>query len=764
MEEIAGFGEIPDFGEQGSLLDISRLAARIKSSVPDPVAHVRPLVTHPQLDHVFDYLVPQKFAAQAQVGCRVVVDIGSRRVNGFIVARDADSRAGTDLKEIRRVVSAVPVLTPEIYELAREVADRWACSVAEVLRLAIPERHARAEKEFFAADTPLAEPGLRLEPQTWENYAGGVAFATCLAEGKSPHAIVATLPGEAGGRNLLAEAVASTRQSGRGVLVVVPNTRLARSLARYLEKTLGEKIAFAAAEDPHETRYRNFLGALAGRAGIVVGSRAATWWPVKKLGLAVVIDDAATSLREPRAPYAEASEVLRLRARLEEAAFLAYGPYVSERSAQAIREGALLLEGETRAKKQILPQVSAAEQWNTDDSFRIPSPAFQLVRQALPRGPVLFTVPRSGYIPEVACGNCWEPARCAECGGKLAIPSKGERPHCTRCGTRINQWRCAQCGYGHLRAMKIGSYRTAEEIGRAFPGVGMILSGAGLPEGIIPEVDGKSRIVVATPGAEPRAAGGYAAAVVLDSRYLLGEGLDADTRFIRAIARVISRVRSAEAGGKVMLAGRAELQLVSALARWAHGERAEISLAERSQLKLPPAWRWLAVTGRRRDIRNFLGILRAALRSHPLPNPQITGATATTAGGTAAGTTNPGATQINPDTTAATASITQTNASGSSSDPSALSSDASATTSEASATTSDASTSPSLLVGGVHHLVPGVEILGPVPARQPEEMTVYLRTELASARHVMAQARRSYGSYAGGSSGMPLRLEVDPPM
>lgn len=295
--------------------------------------------------------------------------------------------------------------------------------------------------------------------------------------------------------------------------------------------------------------------------------------------------------------------------------------------------------------------------------------------------------------------------------------------------------------------MKIGSYRTAEEIGRAFPGVGMILSGAGLPEGIIPEVDGKSRIVVATPGAEPRAAGGYAAAVVLDSRYLLGEGLDADTRFIRAIARVISRVRSAGAGGKVMLAGRAELQLVSALARWAHGERAEISLAERSQLKLPPAWRWLAVTGRRRDIRNFLGILRAALRSHPLPNPQITGATATTA------------------------SVTQTNASGSSSDPSALSSDASATTSEASATTSDASAttsdasaSPSLLVGGVHHLVPGVEILGPVPARQPEEMTVYLRTELASARHVMAQARRSYGSYAGGSSGMPLRLEVDPPM
>jgi primosomal protein N' (replication factor Y) len=59
----------------------------------------------------------------------------------------------------------------------------------------------------------------------------------------------------------------------------------------------------------------------------------------------------------------------------------------------------------------------------------------------------------------------------------------------------------------------IGSDRTAEELGRAFPGVPVMLSGGSQVKDRVPV---GPRIVVATPGAEPVAESGYGAAVLLD--------------------------------------------------------------------------------------------------------------------------------------------------------------------------------------------------------------------------------------------------------
>ena len=51
---------------------------------------------------------------------------------------------------LRRVVSGEPVLTPDVLALARAVADRWAGTLPDVLRLAIPPRRAAAEKRVSA--------------------------------------------------------------------------------------------------------------------------------------------------------------------------------------------------------------------------------------------------------------------------------------------------------------------------------------------------------------------------------------------------------------------------------------------------------------------------------------------------------------------------------------------------------------------------------------------------------------------------------------
>ncbi|MFC3962950.1 primosomal protein N' [Nocardia jiangsuensis] len=103
------------------------------------------------MDRDFDYLIPPGYDAVAQPGVRVRVRFAGRLVDGYLLARlDRSAHEGT-LRPLERVVSPEQVLTPEIERLVRAVAARYAGTRADVLRLAIPPRHARTEGKSAAA-------------------------------------------------------------------------------------------------------------------------------------------------------------------------------------------------------------------------------------------------------------------------------------------------------------------------------------------------------------------------------------------------------------------------------------------------------------------------------------------------------------------------------------------------------------------------------------------------------------------------------------
>ncbi len=128
-------------------------AIRKKDREPLPVAAQRPVaqvavdLPFPHLDRVFDYLVPEDLDAAAVPGARVRVRFAGQLVDAFVLAREDASEHTGALARLQKVVSPEPVLSPEIAELARAVANRYAGTVADVLRLAVPPRHARVEAE-----------------------------------------------------------------------------------------------------------------------------------------------------------------------------------------------------------------------------------------------------------------------------------------------------------------------------------------------------------------------------------------------------------------------------------------------------------------------------------------------------------------------------------------------------------------------------------------------------------------------------------------
>ncbi|WP_146844806.1 primosomal protein N' [Cellulomonas terrae] len=589
-----------------------------------PVARVCVDLVPAHLDRVFEYLVPAALAEAAVPGTRVKVRFGAQDVNGYVLERVAEADHDGTLQPVRKVVSTEPVLTPEVARLARAVADRWAGTLNDVLRLAIPARHARVEAEAPAAADDVVTPSP--SATAWAPYRGGAAFLQHVTAGGAPRAVWSALPGAEGDRwpDAIAQAVAACVLGGRGALVVVPDARdIDRVLAalesagvpRWTPGTTGGAVRLAADDGP-AGRYRSFLAALRGRATVVVGTRASAFAPVTDLGLAVVWDDGDPLHAEPRAPYPHVREVLALRSELERCALLvaAHGRSVE---AQALVESGWAREvaadrPTTRARTARVLALTSVElaREGPAAAARLPAPAWRTLRDRLADGPVLVQVPRAGYVPAVACGRCRAAARCGVCHGPLGLTTADGVPTCGWCGRLATDWRCTECGAGALRSVRVGSERTAEELGRAFPGVPIRVSGARAAGGVLASVPDAPAVVVATPGAEPVAPGGYAAALLLDAAVsTAGAGLRTGEEALRRWLTAAALVR---AGGAVVLVGDAEERATQALVRWDPAGYASRELAERVELALPPAVRIASVTGPRDAVDTLVSRLDLA--------------------------------------------------------------------------------------------------------------------------------------------------------
>jgi primosomal protein N' (replication factor Y) len=622
-------------------------ARTLRPAAADPVARVAVDIPHPHLDRLFDYLVPERYGQAARPGVRVRVRFAGQLADGFVVQRASASEHAGRLAYLDRVVSAEPVLTPEIAGLARAVADRCAGTLADVLRLAVPPRHAAVESEPRPPAVPAGDGGAGLArcprrpgPGPWLRYPDGPAFLDAVAAGRPARAAWTALPGLTWPEEI-AVAAATCAAAGRGAVIVVPDARDLARVGDALTAAGAAHVALTADLGPAE-RYRRWLAALRGDVLIAAGTRAAMFAPVRDLALAVLWDDGDDLHAEPRAPYPNAREVLALRAHRARAAALIGGFARTAEVTQLVASGwARPLRADRAMVRATAPAVRPAATDGDRDrdaaamTARLPALALRTARAALAEGPVLVQVPRRGYLELIACARCRAAARCAACRGPLRLAGAHEVPGCRWCGALAGDWQCADCGARKVRAVVTGAERTAEELGRAFPGVPVRISGrpgtsAPGTAPVLAAVPDQPALVIATPGAEPAAS--YAAALLLDGWALLSRpGLRAGEETLRRWLGAAALVRP---GGTVLVHADAALPAVQALMRWDPVWFAERELAERAELAFPPAVRMAAVTGTAAGVASLLAALE--------PGFEVLGPVPAAPSGTAPSGTGPG--------------------------------------------------------------------------------------------------------------------------
>ena len=274
--------ELPEPVAAPSRPDRRRIPRHRQPAAQLPVARVCVDVGLAHLDRPFDYLVPAELDEAARPGCRVRVRFAGKLVDGFLLSRVADSDFTGRLGFLDRVVSAERVLTSEVADLAREVADRYAGTLADVLRLAVPPRHARAEgapaEPVAPAPAPLTESG------PWRQYpAGAASCGRCGTVGRpgrySPPRLART--GRPGLPRPWAPRWPAAGEALRWCLTAVTWTGWMPPWSDLFGDT-SHHVALSAALGPQE-RYRRFLRASRGQVRLVIGTRAAMFAPVTGL-------------------------------------------------------------------------------------------------------------------------------------------------------------------------------------------------------------------------------------------------------------------------------------------------------------------------------------------------------------------------------------------------------------------------------------------------------------------------------------------------
>ena len=570
------------------------------------IAQVYVDVGVPHLDRPFDYAVPSGMEDQVKPGIRVKVRFNGRLLPGFVVGT-SDTSDQERLVEIASVVSSEVVLPEESAQLIRAVADHCAGTFMDVARLAIPPRYARAEKT-----TPVIPPPPVILPETEpvyvpccvDAYPLGTSLREAIRGRKNPRVAWTVVPvtGEVGDwTDGVAGLVTDTCASGRGVLILLPDAKDCAKVCAAIKPVIGShRMVSLSADKGPGARYTAFLAATRGQAQIVVGTRAAAYTPVKDLGLIVVWEEADSSFDEQHFPYPALRDIVAIRATGVHCGVV-FASRSRSTAIQAWVDKGWLREITMPSSQTMYhaPQVRIASQ---DDrsldrdpaarTSRLPHDAFSAIQTGLKSGPVLVWVPWVGRRRNFICSGCGEPMRCT-CGGGFIEKAPGVLA-CQICGRPASGWVCS-CGSRTWKAQTIGSERTAQELAEAFKSVQVLRSDS---TNRIDSVPDAPAIVISTPGCEPEAAGGYAAAIILDTTgFLSRPDIRVGEEAVRRWLDAISFVRPGRDGGTAVLVGLGGERALQAVLRLDPAGFAARELQDRVEAGFPPATRMASFSG-----------------------------------------------------------------------------------------------------------------------------------------------------------------------
>ncbi len=551
----------------------------------------------PQLDRLFDYLIPDDLQPSALAGVRVRVPFGrgASLLGGFIVEVTETTDFAGKVASLAEVVSPIAVLTRSVYELCRAVADRQAATIGDLLKLAVPPRAVAVEKKWLKTEVePIpvesgSADGTPDEDARLQEFFPAEHDLFIPVDSKRVAITVAprTVLGNSGFELpswvlTLLRLAKEQLDLDKSAIILVPDFRDLNLLLVAAEQLgLADAMANFSAQQSKPARYGHFLQTLDQTPKIIIGTRSAIYAPAANLGAILIWDDGDSSHIEPTSPYIHSREVALIRQQHSDCV-LVLAAHARSCETQRLIELDYFQDATAPFRS---PKIAISE---TD--ARVDGLAWRTIRTGIEQGAVLVQVAARGQSVSAYCRDCGERSRCKHCNGPLWV-DESNTPKCRWCNAINLGHRCSVCASSALRPGRAGATRTVAEFGRAFPGAFVLESNG---DNRLEYIEPGRRIVIATAGAEPRVPGGYAAVILLDCGELLArDSLKATEEAVRVWSNAVALLGPGGSAVAVGLSG----SLGQSFALWNQAELAAAELASRRELHFPPAVRLASLSG-----------------------------------------------------------------------------------------------------------------------------------------------------------------------
>ena len=423
------------------------------------------------LDRPFDYRIPEGMSVA--VGQRVRVVFAGRRRMAWVVGTAATSSAAEDkIRELSAVDGDLAWFDDDDLALYRWVAQRYAGTVSDVLRHALPPRVAAVEREGVGE---LPAWSTDAAPFAWDDYDTGRLLEDVADPQGAGAYWVRLLPGEDAGA-LVGDLVARCLAVGRTALILgadpgsdAPERALAVA-GRHGVDLRGES---------QRRRYRAFLRCRDGHARVAVGERSAIFAPLRDLGLIVVDDEANPAYKERRSPRHHARDVALARARMAGATCVLLGDVPSANLVGLLRNGHVRAVAGARAiQRDRAPRVDVVDLSDpkpTARRARFGDAAAATLRTTVAEaGAAVVLASRGGQGAALVCRGCGDRLACPVCTGSLSVARADDSWRCPSCTWTGDAFACPRCGDDRFAPLAAGAGRLAAELRRSHPAADVV--------------------------------------------------------------------------------------------------------------------------------------------------------------------------------------------------------------------------------------------------------------------------------------------------
>ena len=308
------------------------------------------------------------------------------------------------------------------------------------------------------------------------------AFETIKSHIDRGHASAILLHGVTGSgkTSVIIRAIDEALNSGKGVIMLLPEIALTPQTLKIFSSRYGRRIALVHSGLSAGERYDSFMKIRSGEADLVVGTRSAIFSPVKNLGLVVIDEEHETTYKSETSPKYHARDIARWRCVHNDATLLlASATPAVESYTKAVESKYTLVKLRSRFGGAELPDVKIYDMRN-EARLGNQSPVGFLLKEKLKEvtdngDQAILFLNRRGYNTSVSCKSCGEMITCPHCSISLNYHTKrGSYDKgflfCHWCGYKTAMpERCPSCSSEHLARIGFGTQKIEQEIGELLP-------------------------------------------------------------------------------------------------------------------------------------------------------------------------------------------------------------------------------------------------------------------------------------------------------